>query len=128
VSPELLVQVAIQAAAAIAVAFSAYHGMRFGIQEAKRIGEEAERKALAAHKRIDEEEQNIEDLTLEVAKQKASMDTRVAVAESEIRTLRGFRHDFPNTITGPLGNLQHEIDLLKDALAVREQTKGPDVR
>jgi len=120
-SPEFIAQLAIQGALAVSTAFGAYYGMKAGIAEAKRMAEEADRKAMAAHKRVDEEEESLEDLTLEVAKQKASMDTRVAVAEGEIKMLRGFRHDFPNTITAPLGNLQHEVDLLKDALTAREK-------
>ena len=95
-----------QALVAISIAFAV----------ARQQAQDALREGKAANRRLDEEEKLREDLALEFARFKAGLDTRMAVAEGEIRMLRTFRHDFPNQLTGKLGMIEHEVELLQDEL------------
>lgn len=81
---------------------------------ARQQAHEALREGKAANRRLDEEEKFRADLSLEFARFKAGADTRVAVLEQEVLRLRTERHEERNWVSGKIGLLEHEVDVLKD--------------
>lgn len=84
---------------------------------ARQQAHDAMREGKAANRRLDQEEDKRADLAMEFARFRAESETRVAVLEVEVLRLRDERHKETNWLTGKLGILEHEVDVLKDEKA-----------
>lgn len=89
-------------------------GLTVAFVVARQQAHDAMREGKAANRRLDDEEKERADLALDFAKFKAQSETRVATLEQEVLRLRTERHEERNWVSGKIGLLEHEVEVLRD--------------
>jgi hypothetical protein len=123
-SLETIIQVGIQVATVVVAAAGAWAGMKMAISEVKRDAQEGDRKALAAHNRLDELETAVHRDEVLRAGIFAEIRSSLHNLTIEVDRLRKANHDGRAEISGHMARIENDIDELKERIPKERLARG----